>query len=86
MCNKKYGNYEFLTKRPDWPWGSCLEVKWPRYGIDHPPPSSTNIQAKLLTSTYRTCACPWHISKGCQRSDQGLDKLETWGVLPVHLW
>jgi len=58
MCKKKYGNYEFLSKCPDWPWRSYLEVKWPRCGTDHPPPFSTNIQAKLFTATYRTCACP----------------------------
>jgi hypothetical protein len=36
------------------------------------------------TPTSRTQACSWHICKGYQGSDQGLDKHKIRGVLAVH--
>jgi hypothetical protein len=46
---------------------------------------TTFSHSRLLTSTYRTWACPWHICEGWQESNHGLDKKKTWGLLAVHL-
>jgi hypothetical protein len=34
----------------------------------------------------RTWVCTWNICKGCQGSNWGLDKQETWGAFAVHTW
>jgi len=48
-------------------------------GIDGNKTADQLAMARLLTSTYRTRACPWHIFKGCHGSDQGLDKQQIKG-------
>ena len=43
-------------------------------------------QARFLTSTFRTWACPWYTYRGCLGSDEGLNEQETRWVLAAYPW
>jgi hypothetical protein len=40
---------------------SFLGVKWPRHGVDHPPPSSTEVKERLELYLYSPSGPSWPV-------------------------